>query len=36
VVVRSGTRTLVVDRARCEEVKELVQRLESQGLGRHE
>lgn len=35
IVVRSGPRTLVVDRSRAEEVKELVRRLEDAGHGEH-
>ena len=35
IVVRAGRRTLVVDRARAEEVKELVRRLESLGHAEH-
>lgn len=35
VVVRAGSRTLVVDRSHCEDVKELVRALEREGQGRH-
>ncbi len=35
IVVRSGPRTLIVDRSRAEEVKELVRGLDDAGHGEH-
>jgi mannose-1-phosphate guanylyltransferase len=35
IVVRAGRRTLIVDRSRAEEVKELVGLLEQEGRGEH-